>query len=380
VSLPLSSICAVVGVAILLFPSLAGARDGAGTADSGPRPEQVERWVRELNDDSFIRREIATTKLIEAGVDSIAPLVTALSENNLEVTTRAIHILRELALSNDPELEKAAHQTLLETARPGGTSAARRARATLETLDVIRQERAVAELKQLGAIVVQTQLQPVFGQADLYSIEIGEAWRGQAADLSRLQRIKNLGQLVFEGPRVTDAWLQQLPTPDGPWTLIIKRANITDAGSKHLAALRGLELLSLMYLPITNQSVPHLQQMATVSTMKLYGTRISPDAAEDLQAALRGTEVDYRRGAFLGIGCQPGENGCVIYTIQANTAADRGGLQTNDVIYEYEGTKVTDFEQLTGLIAQNEAGDTVSIKVLRRGQPLEKRVTLGEWQ
>ena len=41
--------------------------------------------------------------------------------------------------------------------------------------------------------------------------------------------------------------------------------------------------------------------------------------------------------------------------------------------------KVTDFEQLTALISENEAGDTVTFKVMRRGQILEKHITLGQW-
>jgi S1-C subfamily serine protease len=95
---------------------------------------------------------------------------------------------------------------------------------------------------------------------------------------------------------------------------------------------------------------------------------------------LVGTEIDYRHGAFLGIGCQPGENGCVIYTVRPNTAADKGGLQIKDVIYEYGGKPVSDFEQLTAMIAENRAGDTVTVKVLRQGEKLEKRVTLGQWE
>ncbi len=52
----------------------------------------------------------------------------------------------------------------------------------------------------------------------------------------------------------------------------------------------------------------------------------------------------------------------------------------NDVILEYEGQKVTDYKSLTALIAGNIAGDTVTVKVVRDGQTLSKRVTLGEWE
>ena len=52
----------------------------------------------------------------------------------------------------------------------------------------------------------------------------------------------------------------------------------------------------------------------------------------------------------------------------------------NDMILEYEGQKVADYKALTALIAANVAGDAVTVKVVRDGQTLSKRVTLGEWE
>ena len=94
---------------------------------------------------------------------AIEPLVAALVENNLEVTTRAIHVLRELALGLDLETEEAARAALEEIASPRGTAAARRARETLNALDLLRQDRALAELKQLGAVIGEVQPVQAFG-------------------------------------------------------------------------------------------------------------------------------------------------------------------------------------------------------------------------
>jgi hypothetical protein len=347
---------------------------------ASPTPEEVRHWVRDLNSDSFIEREVATKKLIDAGVDSIEPLLAALPENNLEVTTRAIYVLRELALSNDPEAEEAARKTLEETARPRGTSAARRARETLERLDRIREERALEELKRLGAIITAPQSVSNFGIVTRCSIEISASWRGQADDLRRLGRIKGIGSLAFEGDQVTNAFLEHVPKADGLNALIVKRANVTDEGIKYLAEIERLQLLSLMYVPITDRSAQHLAKINGVATMRIYGSRMTQDGADRLRELMVGTEIDYRQGAFLGIGCQASEDGCVIYTVRPNTAADKGGLQIKDVICEYEGKPVNDFEQLTAMIAENRAGDKVTVKVLRNGEKLEKQITLGEWE
>ena len=70
----------------------------------------------------------------------------------------------------------------------------------------------------------------------------------------------------------------------------------------------------------------------------------------------------------------------MIYTVRPNSAAEKGGLLANDVLYEYEGQKVSDFEMLTALISKNKAGDTVTLKLIRGDERLVKKVTLGEWE
>ena len=51
-------------------------------------------------------------------------MLAAVAENNLEVTTRAVYILRELALSGDAAVSDAAHAGLERIAQPRVTSAA----------------------------------------------------------------------------------------------------------------------------------------------------------------------------------------------------------------------------------------------------------------
>ena len=352
-------------------------------AGADPEPQsvtarEVRQWVRNLNSDRFIEREVATEKLIEAGAQSVAPLVSALTENNLEVTTRAVYVLRELALSLDPKAEAAARTALEKMAEPRVTAAARRARETLNTLDILRQDRALAELKELGAVVRNQQSAMAFGVPQQYTIEIGDAWRGQAKDLSRLSWLKDVGELILDGPKVTDHWLQYVPKSGGQLALTIKQAKITDEGIKHLVDVKNLQMLSLLYVPISDQSVPSLQQVTVAGRMRIYGSRMTRAGAERLQQALAGTEVDFRLGAFLGVGCQSGEQGCVVYTVRPGTAAAKVGLRPQDVIYEYDGQKVNEFEVLTALISEDRSGDTVTIKILRGNEKKELRVTLGE--
>jgi hypothetical protein len=370
VVLSLTSAPAVVTVA----PGLASA------AAADPSPAQVQGWIGQLNSERFLDREVATEKLIAAGGDVIGPVLTAAAESNLEVTTRVVYILQELALSGDAAVSDAAHAALEKVAEPRLTSAARRARATLLRLDLVRQERAIQELRRLGAEIAERPSEFVLGMAQGYTVELGAAWQGQLQDLSRLRWLRDAGEVILQGPHVTDEWLKYVAAMSELRVLTVKRASVSDEGLRHISALKALSVLSLMYVPISDRAVDVLRQLQGVDKFRIYGGQLTAAGVEKLRRDLPNSEIDYRRGALLGVMCQDGTEGCLVYSVRPRTAAEKAGLQMNDVILEYEGKKVADYKSLTALIAGNVAGDAVTVKVVRDDQTLSLRVILGEWE
>jgi hypothetical protein len=373
------------GAGVWIAAVLAGAGVLAGESPPAvPRqaahPEQVGQWVKDLNSDRFLDRELATEKLIAAGAEAIAPLAAALAGANHEVTTRGIYVLRELALAGEPDTEAAARAALSRLATPRATPAARRAAEALDKLDGIRQERALLELRHLGAVVGADSIEFGAQIVDRYALVFGDKWHGEEKDLARLRWLRDVSELIFEGPQVTDEWLKHVAAVPAVNHLTIKRATITDRGLQQLRPLRNLQTLSLLYVPIGDAAVDTLRQLPGLATVRIFGTNLTPPAAERLQQSLVSTKVDVRFGGFLGIGCQAAQEGCVIYTVRPNSAAEKGGLMPNDILYEYQGQRVNDFEVLTRLIGKNKAGDTVSLKILRGDERLEKKITLGEWE
>lgn len=352
----------------------------APKANAAATTEQVRKWVTDLNSERFFDREVATDNLIAAGAVAIAPVAEAVASNNLEVTRRGIHILQELALSVDRNTEAAAHSALKKIAESSGAATARRAAATLAKLNAIRHERALGELKRLGANIGNVSSHFGIPMVQRRSIEVGEDWRGEDKDLARLGWLYDVDELIFQGPLVSDEWLKHAAKVTGLQNLTIKRAEITDEGIKHLGAIKELKTLTLMYLPITDQSVQTLKELEGFTVMKIYGCRVTPAGVNVLKQALPTTDLDYRRGGFLGIQCHPDQQRCVVIRIVANSAAQKAGLIVNDVIYEYEGKRVGNFKSLTALISENRPGDKVTMKILRNEQKLTKELTLGEWE
>ena len=81
---------------------------------------------------------------------------------------------------------------------------------------------------------------------------------------------------------------------------------------------------------------------------------------------------------FLGIDMREAKAGIRVRRVGADTPAHLGGLQRNDIIFEYNGKRVKKPVELQMLIAGSQVGERSVIKVLRRGHERTLNVTIGE--
>ncbi|GBD86780.1 putative periplasmic serine endoprotease DegP-like precursor [bacterium BMS3Abin03] len=68
--------------------------------------------------------------------------------------------------------------------------------------------------------------------------------------------------------------------------------------------------------------------------------------------------------------------GIIIQGILENSAAENAGLQEGDVILEVDGREVNAPNQLQSYVAAQTAGTTITLKIFRDGNVIEKKVTL----
>ena len=374
-------------VALLIIVAYASAAFCAQSAadeparQEAPSPEQIAEWIAELDSDRFLVRETATDNLIDAGAPAIAPLAKALRGGGLELATRGVHVLRELALCDDPATERAAVAALKETASLRITAAARRAAETLAQIDVIRRDQAVAELERLGArfrlVDTDIRLHLVPG---VWTLEIDSHWMGTADDLRRLRWLSDVRQVMFDNANIDGESLAHLAALEGAVYVVIKRAKIDDDALACLERLENLRQVSIVYCPVTDATVDRLAGLERLTTVKLYGTRVTQTGAERLQKALADAKIDWRKGAFLGVGGQAAPGGCTIGIVHPGSSAEAAGLRVGDVIVRYDDRDVTDFDSLTALISTNAPGDEVAIQFVRDGEKQTAQVTLGQWE
>lgn len=82
--------------------------------------------------------------------------------------------------------------------------------------------------------------------------------------------------------------------------------------------------------------------------------------------------------AFLGV--TPGESverGVMISKVVEESSAETIGLKSGDVILNFDGTEVNEFDQLAELIGSHKIGDTVELLILRDGEEMQLSGELG---
>jgi serine protease Do len=96
-------------------------------------------------------------------------------------------------------------------------------------------------------------------------------------------------------------------------------------------------------------------------------------------------------GVFLGIGGVPmtadlasslnlpqDTKGVLVQEVTQDSPADKANLKTQDVITALDGNAVSDVQGLRDMIQQHQAGDEVTLTILRNGEELQVKVTLAE--
>jgi PDZ domain len=317
-------------------------RDGASNStnsqrDAGNSGGEIRRLVVQLGDGDYRRREDATTQLISAGPEAIEPIAKAALTKDVETAYRAVRILQAFSDRNDEKIQQRAVAALESLAADENEATADLAADALAFYHLTLQDRAIDQLKQLGAAVRQVrdgdpmflamELDPTAAEAVLDS-----RWSGKSEDLELLKKIPNLQRL-----RLVNVTLDE-------------------------AALKTVGELA------------HLRQL------DLYGTNVSPEEKDALGRAIANVIIDYRKGAKLGIAGNKSAQGCTVQFVEADSAAAAADVEAGDEVLKIDGQPMGSFEEFTSLISEKKGGDKIELEIRRGDETLMKSITLGSWR
>jgi hypothetical protein len=314
--------------AAILISAVVGSTRCLGDDPPEPAPQQVQQWVADLDDAQFAVRQAATRKLREIGLVAVQPLAAAADGRQSEVTRRAVDVLDSLCESDDIDVAAAARDALERLVHSTHRLPAHRASVVLRGQRLRQQRAALAEIQRLGATVTSAVVED--GEMVIGSLVLGRKWEAGDEGLKYLVKLGRIEQLKLYGPQFTD------------------------------------------------EGLAYLTKLGGVQTLRLYATEISDDGQRHLQASLPGTSVDRRNGALLGVSGIGDARGCRLITVKDGSAAERAGIEVDDVITAVNGVPIPDMTTLVAIIAKQRPGDRVKIGVQRGDEQLEKDIVLGE--
>ncbi|MCA9199256.1 MAG: PDZ domain-containing protein, partial [Planctomycetales bacterium] len=361
-------------------------------------PALIAELIGQLNSDSYARRSAATERLAGLGQPAVAPLTKAVMAGNLETATRGIYILRNLAVeAEDDTISQAALESLKQIANTKDNVHSQVAIKTLGQLGVLQQQRAIKVLQEKGAEFGQRAIRINENLVMPFrTIWFGPEWTGNLEDLEELKWVvdspysvderfdavaigvdPNKWCVLLEGENVTDQWLAKLGKGRQLQALVLRHTKTTDEGIALLANLVDLRYLQIRHTPFSDASTKHFAKIASLIRLELYGTEITDEASQQLKQQLPAVDVDYRKGAMLGITCnrQP----CSISMVYAGSAADKAGLRVGDTIVKFADAAIFSFADLTEQISKYSPGQQVIVAIERNGKTEEHEVLLGEW-
>ncbi len=351
---------------LMLLAASLRAQSGGQDDTSDPAPassERIQGLIMQLDHKQYKKRMNATARLIDIGAPAISPLTLAMQEGaSLEMQTRGVMILKELALSEQVTTQDLAADALQRIAADGTGMVARRSAEVLDQLTRIRAARARKQFLALGGSI---------GAIDNMTQELGmivdtTAWRGTKEDLALLRWDTQLRAVALMGPIVNDEWLVELAKLQNMQYVSVKRAKITNEGLKHLQTMQRLTKLDLFYCPIRDDGLKNLLPQATkMARLRLYGTDVTELGAATFGEQVNNVTVDYKRGAFLGVECPSTFPVCRISSVSPGQAADRAGVKPDDILIRFGTAPIGEFEDLRKAIANNLPGESVNIEVLR---------------
>ena len=348
---------------------------GDDAARENERP--VEYWVGQLNSDHFLRREKATRRLVEAGAKAVPALVAVLDSGELEVTERAVRVLRRIAADQPPGQTGGAWGALQKIAESAVGTRASRAALAVEEIRRQRDEQARRQLAAAGVFLGPADFVVRARSRLVEIVEIDGAWQRDVEKLDWLRWVDGIQFARIKGEAVQPEVLRQVIRMPDLHTISLVDGRMDPGALQALMMMDRIRTLELRYTTVEEDLVDRLADLPVRGSLSLMGTGVPAEAVEQMRQEQPGLHIEHKQGGFLGVTCTDGFAVCQINSVLQGSAAERAGLQAGDVIVGIDEVDVKQFDDLQNAINQHLPGDEVEVKYTRAGRTRTATVQLG---
>jgi len=355
------------------FPGLAA---GDEPANSETDIESIAYWVEQLDSDQFLRRQSASRRLLEFGVEAVGPLAEVTTKGQLELTGRAIAILKSLASKQSPDDETGAWGALSQLVEQGGGSASTRASAALGLISKEREEQAYEQLTAAGLKLGYREFAISSTQVNDNVVIIDSAWNGDIETLRWLRWIKRVSYAVIQGEAANAEVMELVVRMPDLRTIVIRDAKLNSDIFTALAKLERIDQLQFSYVKLTDDDAEKIAKLQIRMQLGLMGTDLPTEALTKLRNAMPHLAIDFKMGGFLGVKCNRLSDACQIDEVIRNGAAADAGLAAGDIIENINGVPIARFDDLISEISTHVAGDEIDIAFDRQVEKKSVKLVL----
>ena len=231
-----------------------------------------------------------------------------------------------------------------------------------------RTDLAIVRLKQRGTY-------PVASLGDASTVQVGD-WAIAFGSPFKLSSTMTVGVISATG--------RKLRSPGEDYTfrdLLQTDASINPGNSGGpLVNIRGevIGINFMIYSPGDSTGSVGIGFAIPINTdtKQIINTLVSGRAVERGRLGINVLNLDNTMRDAYGVSTDNG--GILIDSVVPGLAADKAGLQSEDVIVEYNGSRVSDIDQFTSLVERTQPGTVVAVTIVRNQKVSRINVTIAE--
>ena len=342
-------------------PSNAQEEPSQRASSQTPTQEQIEAWVKELEDERFAVREAAENQLARNLTIILPTLIEIAKAGGSESPCGLLQFLGFVAQDAWSDQGKLAYACLGQIAKERTTQRAILAQRIIQSISVSMREQTLERLERVGVLCQDRELSVLTQVRQVKNaLVIDQEFRGTQEDIDLLPWLFDIQFVKLEGPAISPEILQAVVKLPQLRSLQIVETKLTSKDLRPLLAASDMDLLEILYSPVDDQCIEILQDVPIFGDLQLFGTELSAKGATELIARMETANVFVGRGGFLGVTCDPGS--LVIQQAIKDGPAFKAGIKMNDKLRKINGVPIYNFEDLRKQLAKSAAGESVVVE------------------
>ena len=342
-------------------PSNAQEEPSQRASSQTPTQEQIEAWVKELEDERFAVREAAENQLARNLTVILPTLIEIAKADGSESPCGLLQFLGFVAQDAWSDQGKLAYACLGQIAKERTTQRAILAQKIIQSISVSMREQTLERLERVGVVCQDRELSVLTQVRQVKNaLVIDQEFRGTQEDIDLLPWLFDIQFVKLEGPAISPEILQAVVKLPQLRSLQIVETKLTSKDLRPLLAASDMDLLEILYSPVDDQCIEILQDVPIFGDLQLFGTELSAKGATELIARMETANVFVGRGGFLGVTCDPGS--LVIQQAIKDGPAFKAGIKMNDKLRKVNGVPIYNFEDLRKQLAKSAAGESVVVE------------------